>query len=60
MELGQVCLHRGEELDLAGGCPWIYDNEIYWCDDLCRDGDVVEVCIEGIGTLRNVVKDEIL
>ena len=24
------------------------------------DGDVVEVCIEGIGTLRNVVKDEIL
>ena len=43
MELGQVCLHRGEELDLAGGCPWIYDNEIDWCDDLCRDGDVVEV-----------------
>lgn len=43
MELGQVCLHRGEELDLAAGSLWIYDNEIDWCDDLCHDGDVVEV-----------------
>lgn len=43
MDIGQVCLRRGEELDLAAGCSWIYDNEIAWCDDRCRDGDVVAV-----------------
>ena len=43
MELGQVCLHRGEEQDIAAGSLWIYDNEIDWCDDLCRNGDVVEI-----------------
>ena len=43
MDIGQVCLRRGEELDLAAGSSWIYDNEIAWCDDRCRDGDVVAV-----------------
>ena len=43
MEMGQVCLHRGEEQDIASGSLWIYDNEIDWCDDRCHNGDVVEV-----------------
>lgn len=43
MQYGQVCLHRGEEKDIRDGCPWIYDNEIDWVDDACRDGQVVEV-----------------
>lgn len=41
--LGQVCLRRGEEADIKAGGLWIYDNEIDWADDLCRDGEVVEV-----------------
>ncbi len=40
---GQVCLNRGEELDIRGGSLWIYDNEIDWCTDTCQDGDVVTV-----------------
>ncbi|MBR3076839.1 MAG: class I SAM-dependent rRNA methyltransferase [Oscillospiraceae bacterium] len=40
---GQVCLRRGEELDVRAGSLWIYDNEIDWADDSCQDGDVVEV-----------------
>ncbi|MBR7010950.1 MAG: class I SAM-dependent rRNA methyltransferase [Oscillospiraceae bacterium] len=40
---GQVCLRRGEEQDLRAGSLWIYDNEIDWADDACKDGDVVEV-----------------
>ena len=40
---GQVCLRRGEEQDLRAGSLWIYDNEIDWADDVCKDGDVVEV-----------------
>ena len=43
MSRGQVCLRRGEEQDVRGGKLWIYDNEIDWADDACRDGDVVEV-----------------
>lgn len=43
MELGQVCLRRGEERDLLGGGLWVFDNEIDWVDDRCEDGDVVEV-----------------
>ncbi len=43
MERGQVCLRRGEELDLRAGKLWVYDNEIDWVDEICRDGDVVEV-----------------
>ena len=40
---GQICLRRGEETDVRGGAPWIFDNEIDWADELCRDGGVVEV-----------------
>lgn len=43
MALGQVCLRRGEELDVARGGLWVYDNEIDWADDRCADGAVVEV-----------------
>ena len=43
MERGQVCLRRGEEQELRAGKLWVYDNEIDWADDFCRDGDVVEV-----------------
>ena len=42
-ELGQVCLRRGEAQELRAGKLWIYDNEIDWVDDACRDGEVVEV-----------------
>ena len=43
MAIGQVCLRRGEEQDLQGGGLWVFDNEIDWADDLCADGEVVEV-----------------
>lgn len=43
MAYGQICLRRGEEQDVRAGSLWIYDNEIDWADDTCRDGDVVEV-----------------
>ena len=43
MEAGQVCLRRGEEQDVRAGCPWIFDNEIDWVDDSCKNGDVVRV-----------------
>ena len=39
----EVCLKRGEELDIANGSLWIYDNEIDWYMDTCVDGDVVDV-----------------
>lgn len=39
----EVCLNRGEELDIQKGNPWIYDNEIDWYTDTCRDGAVVDV-----------------
>lgn len=41
--IGQVCLRRGEETGLRCGGLWVYDNEIDWADDICADGDVVEV-----------------
>lgn len=43
MAIGQVCLRRGEEQDLQSGELWVFDNEIDWADDLCADGEVVEV-----------------
>ena len=39
----EVCLKRGEELDIANGSLWIYDNEIDWYTDTCVDGGVVDV-----------------
>ena len=47
--LGQVCLRRGEEQELRAGKLWVYDNEIDWVDDLCRDGHVVEVLDSRMG-----------
>ena len=38
-----VCLRRGEEKDIAAGSLWIYDNEIDWVDDTCKDGETVTV-----------------
>ncbi len=43
MELGQVCLKRGEERDLRAGAQWIYDNEIDWIDENCTDGSIVDI-----------------
>jgi len=43
MQYSTVCLRRGEEKDIAAGSLWIYDNEIDWVDDTCRDGGVVRV-----------------
>ena len=43
MELGQVCLRRGEEKKLLAGQQWIFDNEADWADERCHDGEVVEV-----------------
>lgn len=39
----KVCLKRGEEQDIVNGSLWIYDNEIDWYTDTCRDGAVVDV-----------------
>ena len=39
----EVCLKRGEEQDIVKGSLWIYDNEIDWYTDTCRDGGVVDV-----------------
>lgn len=43
MELGQICLRRGEEQDLFRGKRWIYDNEVAWVDELCQNGGVADV-----------------
>ena len=43
MELGKVCLRRGEERDVRAGSVWIYDNEIDWVDDICTDGGIVDI-----------------
>ena len=43
MEYAKVCLRRGEEKDVAAGSLWIFENEIDWADDTCRDGDAVDV-----------------
>ncbi len=42
-EYGQVCLKRGEDKALRTGGLWVYDNEIDWIDDYCRDGGIVDV-----------------
>lgn len=43
MEYPQVGLRRGEEKDLRGGRLLIYENELEWAEDTCRNGDVVAV-----------------
>lgn len=39
----EVCLKRGEELDIAAGSLWIYDNEVNWYTEDCYNGCVVDV-----------------
>ncbi len=39
----EVCLKRGEEEDIRSGSRRIYDNEIDWYTDTCKDGAVVDV-----------------
>lgn len=43
MEYPQVCLRRGEEADVLRGGFWIFDNEIDWVDEGCKDGGIVDV-----------------
>lgn len=43
MDYPQICLRRGEEVDVSRGGFWIFDNEINWADDTCEDGGVVDV-----------------
>lgn len=43
MELGKVCLRRGEERKIRGGGFWVFENEIDWADDICTDGSIVDV-----------------
>ena len=43
MEYGQVCLRRGEEKDLRSGRRWVFDNEISWADETCKNGDIIEL-----------------
>ncbi|MFR8332076.1 MAG: hypothetical protein ACLU9S_06720 [Oscillospiraceae bacterium] len=43
MELGQVCLRRGEERELRRGKSRVYDNEVAWVDESCADGGLVDV-----------------
>ena len=43
MDYSHVGLRRGEEKDLRGGRLLIYENEIEWAEDTCRNGDVVAV-----------------
>ena len=43
MDYPQVGLRPGEARDLRAGKPWIYENELAWADDTCRNGDIVAV-----------------
>ena len=43
MDYSHVGLRRGEEKDLRGGRLLIYENELEWAEDTCRNGDVVAV-----------------
>lgn len=43
MTYAKACLHRGEEDRIRAGSAIVYDNEIDWVDDVCTDGDVVDL-----------------
>ena len=43
MDYPQVGLRPGEERDLRAGRLWIYENELEWAEDTCRNGDIVAV-----------------
>ena len=39
----KVCLRRGEEAGVRAGKPWIFENQLDWADDVCKDGGIVDV-----------------
>ena len=43
MERGQICLRKGEERDILAGSVWIFEYEIDWIDDICKDGSIVDI-----------------
>ena len=43
MDYPQVGLRPGEEHALRAGRLWIYENELEWAEDTCRNGDIVAV-----------------
>ena len=43
MNYPQVGLRPGEERDLRARKLWIYENELEWAEDTCRNGDIVAV-----------------
>ena len=45
MNYPQVGLRPGEERDLRTGKLWIYENELEWAEDTCRNGDIV-ACLD--------------
>ena len=49
MELGQVCLRRGEERELRRGKSRVYDNEVAWVDEsmiLDQVDDAVDAAVD--------------
>ena len=43
MTYPKVCLRRGEETGVRAGKPWIFENQLDWADDVCKDGGIVDV-----------------
>ena len=43
MTYPKVCLRRGEEAGVRAGKPWIFENQLDWADDVCKDGGIVDV-----------------
>lgn len=43
MTYPKVCLRRGEETGVRAGKPWIFENQLDWADDVCKDGRIVDV-----------------
>ena len=43
MVYGQVRLRRGEDRGVNAGLCWIYDNQVAWVDEDCRNGGVADV-----------------
>ena len=43
MTYPKVCLRRDEETGVRAGKPWIFENQLDWADDVCKDGGIVDV-----------------
>ena len=43
MTYPKVRLRRGEETGVRAGKPWIFENQLDWADDVCKDGGIVDV-----------------